>query len=129
MDICRGCRCRFSPASTLRVRLHPCASGFEAQAEDGEQAVFCDRFTLRAILLAQAMTARLSNKDRKYWRAWMKHHAAHTVDLVADDSDPIPGIIHALSEIYLGLRAFPRFIRSTSRASASTRRVSTTVLP
>jgi len=130
MDICRGMplpllACLDAAGETASLR----EAVLRAQAEDGEQAVFCDRFTLRAILLAQAMTARLSNKDRKYWRAWMKHHAAHTVDLVADDSDPIPGIIHALSEIYLGLRAFPRFIRSTSRASASTRRVSTTVLP
>jgi predicted ATP-grasp superfamily ATP-dependent carboligase len=92
----------------------------KAQVDDDEQAVFCDRFTLRAILLAQTMTARISRKDRAYWRAWTKQHAAHAVDFVADDSDPIPGVIHALSEIYLGLKAFPRFMRSTSRVSPLT---------
>ena len=43
----------------------------------------------------------------------MKQHAANTVDFTADNSDPIPGVVHALSEIYLGLKSFPRFVRST----------------
>ena len=30
----------------------------------------------------------------------------------------MPGLIHALSEIYLGLKSFPRFLRLTPRASA-----------
>jgi D-aspartate ligase len=90
----------------------------KAQAEDeGDQTVFCDRFTLRAILFAQAMTGRISHERLAYWRAWMKRHAAHAVDLAADDSDPMPGVIHALSEIYLGLKSFPRFLRLTPRAS------------
>jgi D-aspartate ligase len=88
-----------------------------AQTADDEQAVFCDRFTLRAILLAQTITGRASREDRAHWRAWMKQHAAHAVDFVADDSDPLPGVIHGLSEIYLGLKGFPRFMRSTPRAS------------
>jgi hypothetical protein len=40
----------------------------KAQVENNEQAVFCDGFTLRAILLAQTMTARISRKDRAHWR-------------------------------------------------------------
>jgi D-aspartate ligase len=98
----------------------------KAQAQDeGDKTVFCDRFTLRAILFAQAMTARISQKDRAYWRAWLKLHAAHAVDFAADDNDPMPGIIHALSEIHLGLKAFPRFMRSTPRVSPSTARILT----
>jgi predicted ATP-grasp superfamily ATP-dependent carboligase len=97
----------------------------KAQAEDNEQTVFCDHFTLRAILLAQTMTARISSEDRAYWRAWTKRHAAQAVDFAADDSDPIPGIVHAFSEIYLGLRSLPRFLRSTPRASPKTPRVLT----
>lgn len=92
----------------------------KAQTEDDGQTVFCDSFTLRAILLAQTMTARISHEDRAYWRAWTKQHAAHAVDFAADDSDPIPEVIHTLSEIYLGLRSFPRFLRSTPRASPKT---------
>ena len=56
---------------------------------------------------------------------WMKQHAAHAVDFAADNSDPIPGVIHALSEIYLGLKSFPRFMRSTPRASPLTPHVLT----
>jgi hypothetical protein len=92
----------------------------KAQVENNEQAVFCDRFTLRAILLPQTMTARISRKDRAHWRTWIRQQAAHAVDFVADDSDPIRGVIHALSEIYLGLKAVPRFMRSTSRVPSLT---------
>jgi D-aspartate ligase len=84
----------------------------KAQTEIDEETVFCDRFTLRAILFAQTMTARISPRDYAYWRAWMKQHAAYAVDLAADDSDPMPGVIHALSELYLGIKSFPRFLRS-----------------
>ncbi|SHG98934.1 ATP-grasp domain-containing protein [Bradyrhizobium erythrophlei] len=92
----------------------------KAQEEDDEQTVFCDRFTLRAILLAKTATGQISGADRAYWRAWMKQHAANTVDFTADNSDPIPGVVHALSEIYLGLKSFPRFVRSTRRGLPST---------
>lgn len=87
-----------------------------ARSEDGKLGVFYDRFTLRAILLAQTLTARGSNEDRTYWRAWMKRHEAHAIDLVADHRDPVPGIVHAFSEMYLGLKSFRRFVRSNPRA-------------
>jgi D-aspartate ligase len=89
----------------------------KAQVDEDEQAVFCDRFTLRAILLAQTLTARISRADRAYWRTWAKQHAAHAVDFIADESDPIPGFIHGFSEVYLGLKSLPRFMRSPVRAS------------
>ena len=87
----------------------------KAQAEDdAARSVFYDRFTLRAILFAQIITSRISSKDRAYWRAWMKENAFHAVDAAVDSGDPAPGIVHALSEIYLGLRAIPRFLLSPS---------------
>jgi D-aspartate ligase len=89
----------------------------KAQAKQDEQAVFCDNFTLRAILLAQTMTARISNEDRAYWRRWLKQHSGHVVDFAADENDPIPRLMHVLSEIHLGVRSIPRFLRSTPRAS------------
>jgi hypothetical protein len=92
----------------------------KAQTEIDEETVFCDRFTLRAILFAQTMTARISPRDYAYWRAWMKQHAAYAVDLAADDSDPMPGVIHALSESYLGIKSFPRFLRSMPLVSPKT---------
>src|SRR4029077_16886497 len=83
-----------------------------AHAEGDKDVVFYDRFTLQAILLAESLTSRGSPKDRYYWRSWMKRHAAHAVDVAADASDPVPEVIHILSEIYLGLRSLPRFLRS-----------------
>jgi D-aspartate ligase len=92
----------------------------KARVEGFDQTVFCDRFTLHAILLAQAATARISQRDRLYWTAWMKQHASQTVDFAVDQRDPLPGIIHALSEIYLGIKSFPRFLRSTAPVSTKT---------
>ena len=92
----------------------------KAQAQDNEQIVFCDGFALRAILIAQTVTGRISHKNRAYWRAWIRKHGADAVDFVADGSDPIPWVIHALSEIYLGVKALPQFMRSTALDSALT---------
>ncbi len=92
----------------------------KAQQERAEETVFFDRFTLRAILFAQTMTARISKKDRIYWRSWIKRHAGHAVDFSANETDPIPEVIHVLSEIYLGLKSLPRFLRSTSSESLQT---------
>jgi D-aspartate ligase len=72
---------------------------------------------LRAILLAQTLTGRISSKNRTHWREWMRQHAAHSVDCAVEQGDRIPGIVHGLSEIYLGLKSFPRFMRSTPRVS------------
>lgn len=88
-----------------------------AQAERDDQTVFCDRFTLNAMLLVQSLTGRTSSADRAYWRDWMRQHSAHAVDAAADPSDLVPGIVHALSEFYLGLKSLPRFVRQRSHAS------------
>jgi hypothetical protein len=91
----------------------------KAQTSDTE-AVFCDTFTLRAILTARTITGRISRKELAYWRDWMKQHESHTVDSVADPQDRLPGFVHRLSEISLGLKAFPRFLRSMPRVSSIT---------
>jgi D-aspartate ligase len=87
----------------------------KAQAEESNAAVFRDRFTLRAILLALAATSRISRQDYAFWRAWTNKNAACAVDAAVDSTDRMPGLIHALSEISLGLKAVPRFLRSTPR--------------
>ena len=91
-------------------------------ADDSAEVVFSDRFTLRAILFAQTLLARTLGlqarpNDVAYWRAWMKRTAANTVDVAADAGDPVPAIVHVLSEIYLGLRAIPRFLRAMPPSS------------
>jgi D-aspartate ligase len=102
----------------------------KAQEEDGVAGtVFCDRFTMRAILLARVLTGRISLEDRAHWRAWLKKNATRAVDVAADSGDPMPGFVHALSEIYLGLKALPRFLRSTAPAAPVETRVATKVGP
>ena len=97
-----------------------------AQLERDEQTVFFDRFTMRAILFAQSATARISREDNSYWQDWIKRHTAHAIDFSADAADPKPGLIHVLSEIYLGCKSFPRFLRSMPRASTQVSRLPTT---
>jgi predicted ATP-grasp superfamily ATP-dependent carboligase len=89
-----------------------------AAERDDAKAVFCDAFTLGAILTARRLTGRISREELHYWRAWKKEHAAHTVDVARHRDDPKPAIAHALSEIYLGLKAIPKFLRLTPRASS-----------
>ena len=85
----------------------------EALREDpAEKVVFCDNFTLNAILLAQTLCLRAGPRDIAYWRGWVKQNRAHMVHLASNRSDPMPGVIHILSEIYLGFRAAPRFVRT-----------------
>lgn len=92
----------------------------KAQVQDNERIVFCDRFALRAFLFAQTLTGRMSHKDRRHWRAWLRKHAADAVDYAADSSDPVPGVVHSLSQIHLGVKALPRFMRLTALESAWT---------
>jgi predicted ATP-grasp superfamily ATP-dependent carboligase len=94
----------------------------KAQALDDERAVFRDRFTLRAILLAQVLTARISSQELSKWRGWMKQYADHAVDFAVDRDDLLPGIVHAFSEVYLGLKSLPRFMRARPRAASPTQR-------
>ncbi|MBV9287388.1 MAG: ATP-grasp domain-containing protein [Hyphomicrobiales bacterium] len=88
----------------------------KAQAESDSQKALCDRFTFQATLLALTATSRISQEDLAYWRYWIRN-AADAVDVAADKKDPMPGVIHSLSETYLGLRAMWRFLGSTPRAS------------
>ena len=89
----------------------------KAQTEGENKEVLYDRFTLRAILFALAAASRISQEDLAYWRSWIKQNAAHAIDVAAEKKDPMPGVVHSLSEIFLGLRSFGRFLRSSPRAA------------
>jgi len=102
-------------AAREMAALRDAVAKTQAEPED-IRTVFYDGFTLRAILAARMLTGRISRKELKYWRAWTKQSAARAVDVANDPNDPMPAIIHALSEIYLGLKAFPRFLRLTPRS-------------
>jgi hypothetical protein len=54
----------------------------------------------------------------------VKRRANHTVDYAVDTDDRMPGVIHALSEIRLGIKAVPRFLNSNPRVSPSRARSS-----
>ena len=82
-------------------------------------ATIQDKFTLRATLLAKAMRGANGRAERDKWKRWMRTHAPHMVDFVADRRDRLPAIVHALSETYLGLRALPRFFRETAGSAAA----------
>ena len=90
------------------------------EADEDLPAVFYDEFTLRAILAAKSLTRRSSPEELGYWRNWMKSNASHTIDFAVDESDLMPGVVHAFSELILGIRAFRRFFRSTSRVAPVT---------
>jgi predicted ATP-grasp superfamily ATP-dependent carboligase len=106
-----ACLDALGDASALRNAIE------NARAEDYNQKVLYDRFTLRALLFLLAATSRISQEDLAYWRSWIKRNAAHAIDVAAEKEDPMPGFIHSLSEIYLGLRSVGRFLRSTPRAA------------
>ena len=79
--------------------------------------VFCDRFTLKAILFAKAIFRRASSAERRKWHQWLAQHINNSVDVALDEQDQLPGLIHAFSEVLLGLKALPRFLLSKSARS------------
>jgi D-aspartate ligase len=89
----------------------------KASIEDENVVVFNDRFTLNAILLAQALFSRMSRQERTRWRQWILRHSSCAVDVALDKYDWPPGAVHALSETFLGLRALPRFLSAKSESS------------
>jgi D-aspartate ligase len=117
IDICRGLPLpllsyldAIGEEETLREAVA------KAQIERGhEKVILFDRFTLRAILFAKLMTSRMSRECREYWRAWMDENLRNAIDIAADRKDRMPGIVHAISEIQLGLKAVPRFLRTKPR--------------
>jgi hypothetical protein len=87
--------------------------------DQSQPATIQDRFTLRATLFARAMRGPDGRAARDKWRGWMMAHAPHMIDLVADRRDPLPTLVHIASEINLGLRALPRFMRGTSDSATA----------
>jgi D-aspartate ligase len=114
MDIARGVplpllACLDAAGET--VALRDAIAAANSRSED-EKVVLCDRFLFRVFLAAHALTSRISSQERAAWRAWMKRHKAHAIDIVGDRSDPMPAIVHVLTEISVGLKGIPRFLRS-----------------
>jgi D-aspartate ligase len=120
MDIRRGMSLpllAWMDAAGEREALQAAVAAAQVAPPESSATVWCDRFTLHALLLAKSLTRRISREELAYWRSWMKRHSATCVDVAASDDDPLPRWIHILSEIFLGLRGFRRFLRLTPRAS------------
>lgn len=117
MDLYRGmplplftCLAATGEVGQLREAVH------QAQAHDENlPAAFCDGFTLRMILAARVITRRISSEEVVHHRRWLASSAGYRVDIAASRGDPTLGIAHICSEIYLGLRALPRFLRLTRK--------------
>jgi D-aspartate ligase len=97
--------------------LKAAVSAAQSNAELNSATVFCDRFTLRAILLMRLLTRRISREELARWRAWTKANRNQCVDVAAMEGDPVPRVVHVISEIFVGLRAMRRFLRLTPRAA------------
>jgi predicted ATP-grasp superfamily ATP-dependent carboligase len=87
--------------------LHDAMNRTQEMCEHKE-IVFCDRFLLGTLLLVRSLAGQLSRQDRRYWRSWRKRHMPNIIDAAADWGDPVPGAIHVLSEIQIGLRVLRR---------------------
>lgn len=98
-----------------RESLRTAISASQDAGADRLATVFCDRFTLQAMLFARVLTRRISREELTRWRRWLRHHASNCVDVAAASGDPLPRIVHVISEILLGLLAFRRFLRLTPR--------------
>ncbi|MGA7541104.1 MAG: hypothetical protein WBW93_20280 [Steroidobacteraceae bacterium] len=120
LDIRRGMPLPWLACLEALGRYQPLSDAVAAAQSEPEddKTVWCDSFTLRAILAARTLTHRVSKADAAYWRGWLATNAARTVDVAKDDDDPLPGFVHMVSEIRLGLRAIPKFLRLTPRVNA-----------
>lgn len=120
MDIRRGMSLpllAWMDAAGEREALQSAVAAAQVTPPERSGTVFCDRFTLRALLLAKSLTRRISRDELAYWRMWMRRHSDNCVDVAASRDDPWPRWIHVISEIFLGLRSFRRFLRLTPRAA------------
>ena len=83
----------------------------------GSPTAFCDGFTFRALLAAMMITGRLNKSEVARWKGWYKDHRARTIDAAMASRDRLPGFVHVVSEVTLGLAALPRFLRRSSSTS------------
>ena len=74
------------------------------------KVIFYDQFTFNIMLAVRLATGRISWQEFSSWRAWTTRHRGAAVDVAVDARDRMPGVVHAVSELCLGLMALPRFV-------------------
>jgi D-aspartate ligase len=85
------------------------------------QTALFDHFTMKAILFVNRFVSLSTSKNDAYWRAWVKKNGRYSIDIASSDGDPLPRVIHALSEVHRGIKAFPRLFKSRAGGSSSSR--------
>ena len=73
---------------------------------------FTDMFTTSLMLVLRFLRNPLAERKALHWHWSMR---GRLIDATFDRRDPLPSIIHALSELRLGVRAVPRFAGETKR--------------
>jgi D-aspartate ligase len=68
---------------------------------------FSDLFTVTLMMTLRSLISRRAPREVFAWH-WEKR--GRLVDAALDRQDPLPGLIHALSELSLGFLALPRFV-------------------
>lgn len=77
-----------------------------------ETAGLVDGFTATIVLLLRMFEGRRHSRRVLQW-CWQRR--AHLVDVALDRSDRLPGIVHALSELRLGIAAIARLLGRKAR--------------
>jgi D-aspartate ligase len=95
-----------------RDALEEAVARARSESDADKVTAMYDRFTFNAILAAMSTTLKSSRAELDYWQEWRRRHDPSAVDVAISASDPIPGFLHASSEIALGLKAIPRFLSS-----------------
>jgi predicted ATP-grasp superfamily ATP-dependent carboligase len=82
-----------------------------ARAGSADATIYTHRFIFELLLLAQRLGGSLSSDERDRWKRWYADHRGTSVDASADRRDPLPGLVHAASELWPGVRALRRVLR------------------
>jgi predicted ATP-grasp superfamily ATP-dependent carboligase len=86
-------------------------------AESVEGAtIYTQRFIFELILLAERLGGALPASEYARWRSWYAANRSRAVDVSIDPADPLPGLLHAVSEIASGFRALPRIVNGKGRS-------------
>ncbi len=77
-----------------------------------DKRVFCSRFGLEVLLVAQRVSGRMSSVEVERWRAWYRDNESEVVDATASKGDMLPAVVDALGLLYAYARHPRYFFRS-----------------
>jgi predicted ATP-grasp superfamily ATP-dependent carboligase len=86
-----------------------------ATATDGASRIFCHRTVFELMVRVRGLSGQMSAADRRQLQEWFSKHRGAAVDPSLDATDPIPGLVHTVSELYRGGRSVVRALRRRPR--------------